>query len=265
MPQATQIKRSELRAIFRLLGDVRDLRQDRSAQRARMVEGLCEVLGARQGSVLELDGFSPWGNLKLIDVHHGGWASPLAAAIWEGQLRAGNFACDVLIQRARQMPGDVKAVLRDELVPDEIFYAMPLVRELMPMLEVDSHCIGWCRPEPGRPDLVLGFTFHRDLHDRGFDKPQRELMRIFLEELMLMHRDGKLPALTNGHNSSNGPRLTTREGQVLQRLLLGDSMKQTATALGLSAHTVHDYVKSLYRKYHVSTRAELLARFVRPN
>jgi DNA-binding CsgD family transcriptional regulator len=33
--------------------------------------------------------------------------------------------------------------------------------------------------------------------------------------------------------------------------------------LGISRHTVHDYVKSVYRRFGVSSRAELLARWVR--
>ena len=50
--------------------------------------------------------------------------------------------------------------------------------------------------------------------------------------------------------------------QTLRSLLGGDSEKQVAAKLGLSQHTVHVYVKQLYKKYGVSTRAELLARWV---
>ena len=34
---------------------------------------------------------------------------------------------------------------------------------------------------------------------------------------------------------------------VLKRLLKGDSEKQAALALGLSPHTIHEYVKTIYR------------------
>jgi len=170
MSRSSQVKQGDLRAIFRLLGDARDLRHDRPARHARMVEGMCELLGARQGSVLELEGFTPWGELKLLDVHHGGWANPFAAAIWEGQLRAGNFDADILIQRSRQIPGDSVALLRNELVPDEDFYAAPLIRELMPMTEIDSHVLGWCRADATHPDRIIGFTFHRDWHAKSFEE-----------------------------------------------------------------------------------------------
>jgi DNA-binding NarL/FixJ family response regulator len=58
------------------------------------------------------------------------------------------------------------------------------------------------------------------------------------------------------------PSLSPRMQQTLQRLLVGDSEKQIANQLGLSRHTVHVYVKALYRGFGVSSRGELLACFV---
>lgn len=55
-----------------------------------------------------------------------------------------------------------------------------------------------------------------------------------------------------------GPRLV----QTLHRMLAGDSEKQIAAHLGVSPHTVHVYVKGLYRHFGVNSRGELLARFV---
>ena len=46
-------------------------------------------------------------------------------------------------------------------------------------------------------------------------------------------------------------------------LLDGDAEKQVATKLGLSRHTVHQYVKLLYRELQVSSRGELL-KFIPP-
>lgn len=59
------------------------------------------------------------------------------------------------------------------------------------------------------------------------------------------------------------PNLSPRMKQTLQHLLAGDSEKQIAGRLGLSPHTVHVYVKALYKGFDVASRGELLARFVR--
>lgn len=56
--------------------------------------------------------------------------------------------------------------------------------------------------------------------------------------------------------------LSRREAQTLERLCRGESEKQVAEALAISRHTVHTYVKALYRRFDVTSRSELLARFI---
>jgi DNA-binding NarL/FixJ family response regulator len=51
-------------------------------------------------------------------------------------------------------------------------------------------------------------------------------------------------------------RLTERETDVLQRVAKGYTMPEIAEQFGLSRHTVADYVKQVYRKLNVSSRAE---------
>jgi len=54
--------------------------------------------------------------------------------------------------------------------------------------------------------------------------------------------------------------LSPREKDTLEILLSGVPEKIVADKLGVSPHTAHDYVKSLYRKLGVTSRAELMAR-----
>ena len=58
--------------------------------------------------------------------------------------------------------------------------------------------------------------------------------------------------------------LPPRIRETLDRILAGDSEKQVASRLGISPHTVHVYMKALHRRFNVSSRGELLARFVHP-
>ena len=50
--------------------------------------------------------------------------------------------------------------------------------------------------------------------------------------------------------------LTERETEVLQRVGKGYTLPEIAQQLGLSRHTVADYVKQIYRKLDISSRAE---------
>lgn len=56
--------------------------------------------------------------------------------------------------------------------------------------------------------------------------------------------------------------LPARLERVLRELLGGASEKEAACGLGLSQHTVHEYVKQLYRRFGVSGRSELMALWI---
>ncbi|MCE9599077.1 MAG: response regulator transcription factor [Spirochaetia bacterium] len=60
--------------------------------------------------------------------------------------------------------------------------------------------------------------------------------------------------------TAGGPDLTDRERQVLSLMVKGKSINSVATFLGLSDHTVHGYVKSIYKKLNVHSRAELASK-----
>jgi DNA-binding CsgD family transcriptional regulator len=56
--------------------------------------------------------------------------------------------------------------------------------------------------------------------------------------------------------------LSPRQRQTLELLLTGNAEKEIARRLAISRHTVHVYVKSLYKCFGVCSRGELLARWV---
>jgi DNA-binding CsgD family transcriptional regulator len=66
---------------------------------------------------------------------------------------------------------------------------------------------------------------------------------------------------TEEHLSRDG--LSKRLRETLSLLLEGYSEKQVASELKLASRTVHDYVAMLYQHFQVSSRAELLAYFIR--
>ena len=75
------------------------------------------------------------------------------------------------------------------------------------------------------------------------------------------------PLITAGHSgfrrSRTCPASLRRKREVLDCLLDGDGEKLVALRLGIHPATVHDHVKRLYHHFGVSSRAELLAYFLR--
>ncbi len=79
-----------------------------------------------------------------------------------------------------------------------------------------------------------------------------------------MHHENDPPdrAPTN-EGGSDLTGLSPRLRQTLACLLEGATEKGAAARLGVSRSTLHQYVKGLYRHFGVSSRAELMAYFLR--
>ena len=97
---------------------------------------------------------------------------------------------------------------------------------------------------------VLGFT--RAMGDKPFELRQARAVDLLRAELR--HR-----WITAAAQDASSPPLTTRHQQLLAHLRGTKSEKQIAEYMGLSPHTTHNYVKELYRRLKVTSRAELLA------
>lgn len=94
------------------------------------------------------------------------------------------------------------------------------------------------------------------LHGGPFTERDRLLVDLFHAEMIWVYQPDVL--LT----SPSGLSLSPRARQTLQHLLAGLSEKQIASKLQLSPNTVHHYVKSIHKHFSVSSRSELLARWV---
>lgn len=69
----------------------------------------------------------------------------------------------------------------------------------------------------------------------------------------------RAPSDTRAHAALDAADLSPRLRETGAALMTGASEKQIASQLGLSPHTTHHYVKTLYRHFGVSSRAEFMA------
>ncbi|HEY4222284.1 MAG TPA: LuxR C-terminal-related transcriptional regulator [Myxococcota bacterium] len=104
------------------------------------------------------------------------------------------------------------------------------------------------QPSSGEGNAVVSLFVVRPLidgsGDAGIADPER------LTDVLAPHADDLPPRLM----------------KTLAALCEGLSEKQIAARLGLSPHTVHGYVKTLYRRFAVQSRGELAARvLLRPS
>jgi DNA-binding CsgD family transcriptional regulator len=185
-----------------------------------------------------------------------GWASEADRARWAaGYIDSGEFRQSSGFCRLSELFGRLFVRSREQFVSDAEWYASAEFNEYHRQSGIDDF-LAAVAPMTGAS--VLAVTSSRALHSPRFESRERRLGRIFFRELgrhfgvNLLLRPGQDVEI-----------LPPRLRQTLECLLDGDSEKQVALRLGLSRHTVHDYVKALYRHFEVSSRGELMARHVR--
>lgn len=94
-------------------------------------------------------------------------------------------------------------------------------------------------------------AFHRASERGPLTVREVNLARLYASEVV--RRLAELPM-------HDRPLLPPRLRATLDWLLKGASEKEIAAELGLSTHTVHQYVKALYRVFGVTSRPQLMAR-----
>jgi len=108
---------------------------------------------------------------------------------------------------------------------------------------------------PINVDAEIFFGIYRSVSQPRFTPEDRDLMLTVQRGLRWFHRR---QFLNLGLLVAEKP-LTPAERRIVRELLAGLTEKQIANSQELSPHTVHDYVRNVYRKFGVRSRAELTA------
>jgi DNA-binding CsgD family transcriptional regulator len=141
---------------------------------------------------------------------------------------------------------------REELVDGDSWKACPAARAARQA--GFDHFL--CCIYPCSTSAYSSLRLYRKTGKPSFGERERRLASLVFEQVSWLHPNDLAPPPTEASTSTLSP----RERQVMSLLLEGDSRKEVAKKLGLSQHTVADYLKVIYRKMGVCSRAELLAK-----
>ena len=111
---------------------------------------------------------------------------------------------------------------------------------------------------PLRDGVYSGWGLHRRQGRSPYTPREVAIVHLILGQLDWLH-EYDTPAVAK---DAAAGRLSPRAQEVLFHLLGGDRRKTIARKLGISEHTVNDYFKTLHKTFNVSTRAELMAKFL---
>lgn len=244
MSEAHRLKLRDVVAVFRLIGDIRLMGADPNKWRPHMVQELRKLLHAQVVVSSEVHFRQVRaGAMRMIDI---GWGSDEDGKTWQ-----------IHTERDDAKPEDFWLAVGQE--PPRPATAEAPVETVVPVIpaqrfrEGSTFILSQCAlPHLGTVDQL---GLHRAWGDEPFTRPQHRLVRLLHLEL---GRLWKSDALRRAEDPTSD--LPPRLQQTLAELMGGLSEKEIASKLGLSRHTIHNYVKALHQRLGVSSRGELLAR-----
>jgi DNA-binding CsgD family transcriptional regulator len=259
-------------ALMLLTGRLGSFRDDPRRWRLELLAGILQILPAHAAAAFSLKNLSPEEPPVVISVFDAGFKLESQRHAFLREFNSAPFADPLSRRLMHQFLADrhqTLTALRADLVPHAQWIGDSHVLSLRRATGMDdcilslqrgadrasAHALLVFRAAPGHPATAAPHSVAE------FPATFRPRERLLLNTL---HR-----ALDAFYRSEDAPRKLTRASalrprlrETLEYILAGDTERQAAEKMGLSVHTVHDYVKSLYLHFGVSSRTELLARWV---
>lgn len=225
---------SEVRALLRLCNALHEAPPDPTGRKRRMLQALCRLLRA---------------DAAVCVVSHTGAATPAAT-------RRG--ASPVVSTARWAASADDARALAALYRPPDGRRGRPASRQVIPSgYDAVDHCLRSAVAVPGTHMRACVTLLRRPAGRRRFTDRERAVLDLLHAEMDWLYR-ADLPV-----DTSDAQDLTPRQRQTLHLLLAGNGEKQIASLMDIRPNTVHHYVKALYRHFAVTSRSELLARWVR--
>ncbi len=248
--------RQQLLDVLHLMMDVAALKGDQAAQRQLLVDGLNHLVGTNQGLFFVGEGWKPGGTARFSHQTLGSNWDPVYVKYLTEQASQLSLESDAFCDHLMHDPAIVQNLSFARVLPDRIAERKyDAFTECRHVGRVREGIVTMVRLDDER---VIGMC----MHPFGGEKPptqrERNLAAFATKEIERLVVRGHL-SLPPLHTTDLPPRLR----QVLDRLLSGKNPKAIAIELGLSLWTIRDHIKRIYRRYRVSGREELMARFVK--
>jgi|GEM_PF-627951 len=250
MTDYRSLRFEDVRSVFRLIGEVRELGRDPKLWREHAISGLILLTGAGVGvSAVEM---SPLGGCKS-DLRHPvdiGWESNHHRQAFLQFLCSGQILSDPVFPFLQNHITDSFTLSRREIVDDVTWYHANTVQNF--------HRQGGCDdviysrrvlPHLNCADMI---TIHGRWGDQPLSERAKLIVSLFHDEL------ARLWGPTE--NNKLFVKMPRHLRTIVEQLAAGHNEKEVADILALSRHTVHAYVKELYLRLKVNSRSEALSK-----
>ena len=251
MAEGNHLKLRDVRNVFRLIGEIREMGAEPDQWRPHMVRRLQKMLNCDLVISSEIH-FKKTGKdvMRVIDIGWGCGAEGDTYRIFTE--RDGERPENYWVTAAHEEGAAAGAGMADD-GPAAAEAALVPVRPAKPLYGGQSFILSqYPLPHVGAVDQL---GLHRTSGEHTFTRPEHRLVHLLHVELGRLWRKDALEKVKDPTKD-----LPPRLSQTLNELLQGASEKQIAMKLELSRHTIHNYVKALHQRFQVSSRGELLAK-----
>jgi DNA-binding CsgD family transcriptional regulator len=256
MARSKRLTVREVREVFRLLGECRELGVDVSAWQRHLAAGLCRITGAQVGLVGEVE-YSQRAYNHPRHVADVGWSCLADRRRVMDFFASELYGRDLSAERFfRIFPLQSRTVSRKQIIHNSEWVRSAMFNDFIRPAGLDLRILS--KQGFGGGERSMNLVLYSPLGEAPPPERSRRLVHLAQQELGPLLGTTLATAEEPGWSS-----LPPRWRQTLDCLLNGDSEKQAASRLGISQQTAHQYVKCLYKHFGVSSRSELLAIFIR--
>lgn len=257
--EISQLSLTDVARLLRIMGEIATVRSDPRRWRMLLLGEMNQLLQASASAAFIVRDVVPGIPPLVVSVFDSGFKQesqrqaflheynvspfndPLSRAALEGYMHSG---------------GRASTSLRGELVSDAAWYGAAEVVEHRRAAGIDD-CVFSIHAGADRTQAFVLCAF-RPWGASPFGQRERVLLETMHTAVEALYRSEEATG-----RLSRAAELSPRVRETLDHLLSGLTERQVAGRMELSVHTVHDYVKMLYAHFGVSSRSELLARWLR--
>ena len=165
MPSALRLR--DIRRVFHLVGEIKELGGDPKAWRLHAVQELVHLLHGQVALSMDMINAEPGSLPTVIAPLHVGWGKPEDAERYLEYIKNGEMrddpAAQVLFEKMQRRT--LLTATRRQILCDEIWYAAPSVYEARRFAGIDDFVFSCARIEPG---TLQGFIIYRRGAQRHF-------------------------------------------------------------------------------------------------
>lgn len=252
MSHSKTLTLQDLRNVFRILGDARELKHDKMQQEQVIVDGLCRILGASLGWASGFNGFVPGRTTQIEHFVPGEIQDRKVLQTIEQWSMLHCLDEDPMVSLSCPSRKNADVTCRSKKITTTQWARMEIYEAVVAPIDAVDSLVLWFRYP--KSDRVRGYAMQRLGNQREFSDKDVEIARLFAEELYVLFSEDHLEP--GGQIEA----LPKRLQKVLPSLLGDKSQKQIAIETGLSYHTVRSYTRELYDLLGVGSRQALIAR-----